>query len=198
MSQNSQTSQTSQTETSTQMPASHPVQRFIATTKTILKSNPTEVFYKHKKRNGRTAIRKITKTGRAHMFSWAEQSPLTGAWRKLGLRFDPMSNDIVRASNHGMVLRSHRLSPRSLRVLYRNIEMCRLPDLMERLNGGVVKLWFTKQNGELRTMFCTRESSEFNDDAEGGHLKVYDVEAKDWRAFRIDSIITVNDGFFLA
>jgi len=77
-------------------------------------------------------------------------------------------------------------------------------ELYELLHEGVVKVRFTKVNGELRLMKCTLDPAvlpphETNTDLPIDFpkpinenldvLRVWDVEAEGWRSFRLDSII---------
>lgn len=68
------------------------------------------------------------------------------------------------------------------------------------LNDNLVEVEFTKVNGDLRKMKCTKavvhipddklpagnSISKLNEDV----IRVYDVDVGDWRSFRADSIKT--------
>jgi len=73
--------------------------------------------------------------------------------------------------------------------------------MVEVLKNNVVKLTFTKKNGEARDMRCTlredllpqRDVSIDNPKERKSSnevIAVYDLEKKDWRSFRIDSVNT--------
>jgi len=77
-------------------------------------------------------------------------------------------------------------------------------ELLERLTNHVVEINFTKVSGELRKMRCTlrpdllppqidiEESIQTSDtNLESGRMNVWDVEASDWRSFRIESLLSV-------
>ena len=69
--------------------------------------------------------------------------------------------------------------------------------ILDTLLNEVVKVSFTKANGDARDMVCTlredllpktesKSSRKSNQEA----VAVYDLEKKDWRSFRVDSINT--------
>jgi len=72
------------------------------------------------------------------------------------------------------------------------------------LKDDTVVVTFTKKNGDERVMTCTLQESELpprvvKEDAETKPkkenlevLSVYDVNAKGWRSFRLDSIKSVK------
>ena len=69
--------------------------------------------------------------------------------------------------------------------------------ILDTLLNEVVKVSFTKANGEARDMLCTlREDLLPKTESKGSKKKneeavaVYDLEKKDWRSFRVDSINT--------
>jgi hypothetical protein len=72
--------------------------------------------------------------------------------------------------------------------------------LLEKLENGTVVVKFTTKKGIVRSMACTRsparipteqhpgvETPELN---QPGIVCVYDLLIKDWRAFRMDSVIS--------
>jgi predicted RNase H-like nuclease len=72
-------------------------------------------------------------------------------------------------------------------------------ELKSRLHEGVCKVAFTKVNGETRIMHCTlnesmipavavekEKSSPRKENVDV--IAAWDVEKKDWRSFRLDSI----------
>ena len=74
-------------------------------------------------------------------------------------------------------------------------------EFLERLHEHVIEVNFTKVSGEPRKMFCTlrndlippqqdigqKTPQRFSEDT----MRVYDVEAKGWRSFRLDSVTYV-------
>lgn len=77
------------------------------------------------------------------------------------------------------------------------------PQLKKLLQEEVATICFNKKDGTLRTMLCTLmpEHLPVEDKQEGDEVKtvkkqneesiaVWDLEKKDWRAFRIDSIVS--------
>lgn len=69
----------------------------------------------------------------------------------------------------------------------------------EYLHKGPTKVVFTKKDGTIREMICTLDARllaendalpEKNDGRKksGEVIRAYDLEKKDWRSFRIDSI----------
>jgi hypothetical protein len=77
--------------------------------------------------------------------------------------------------------------------------------IREAARAGVIDVQFTKKDGSLREMRCslqeqylpslmgdTETTTKDNPDV----LAVWDLEAKGWRSFRIDSVLimeTIND-----
>jgi len=74
-------------------------------------------------------------------------------------------------------------------------------DLKKLLHENTLSVLFTKKDGTKRTMICTlmaehlpvvdkREGDEIKKERKDSDLsiRVWDLEKKDWRAFRIDSI----------
>lgn len=68
--------------------------------------------------------------------------------------------------------------------------------LVEGLKRNLMKVVFTKVNGEERTMLCTLHESvlpeptitESTKKVNPDTISVWDTENDDWRSFRIDSI----------
>ena len=76
-------------------------------------------------------------------------------------------------------------------------------DLKKLLHEHIMSILFTKKDGTQRAMLCTLNSDLLPvvDKQEGDEVKkerkesidslrVWDIEKKDWRAFRIDSIVS--------
>jgi hypothetical protein len=76
-------------------------------------------------------------------------------------------------------------------------------DLKKLLHEHTLTVLFTKKDGTQRTMLCTlmpeylpvtdkQEGDEMKKERKGNNtsLRVWDLEKKDWRAFRIDSIVS--------
>jgi hypothetical protein len=81
-------------------------------------------------------------------------------------------------------------------------------ELKSRLHEGVCKVTFTKTNGETRIMHCTLNESmlqaavvEAEEKAPRKEnldvIAAWDVEKKDWRSFRLDSITSFDTEFNL-
>lgn len=80
-------------------------------------------------------------------------------------------------------------------------------ELRDHLNGllqaGIVEVVFTKKDGTIREMLCTLQADHLPPLVEGKEKKerkvnpdimsVYDIDAKGWRSFRLDSILEVNE-----
>jgi len=72
-----------------------------------------------------------------------------------------------------------------------------IENLVTALKNGVVTLKFRKVNGDIRIMKCTMSPSlipNFKESVSGrktplNSVSVWDLEKKDWRAFRTDSVI---------
>ena len=80
--------------------------------------------------------------------------------------------------------------------------------LLEELRENVVEVTFTKANGEERTLICTHrpdllpDITEKNFDKEkkeakkvktpGHQIRVYDLEAGQWKSFIFDNLITTQ------
>jgi hypothetical protein len=78
-------------------------------------------------------------------------------------------------------------------------KMIDIGDLKQKLHNGIVRVTFTKVNGEERIMDCTLMESLIpsTDLHEGSARKhsdevqpVWDTEKAAWRSFRIDSVIS--------
>ena len=76
-------------------------------------------------------------------------------------------------------------------------------DLKNLLHEHTMSVLFTKKDGTQRTMLCTlnpyllpvvdkQEGDEVKKERKESmdSLRVWDIEKKDWRAFRIDSIVS--------
>jgi hypothetical protein len=75
--------------------------------------------------------------------------------------------------------------------------------LQNTLRNGVHVVTFTKVDGTVRKMHCTLDQSYLPEFKQTGNrsqllveanphvLAVYDTSVKDWRSFRIDSVIDV-------
>jgi len=72
--------------------------------------------------------------------------------------------------------------------------------LISHLKMGPVKVTFIKKDGTERTMLCTldenvvppiEKKTERVKTSSEEVLPVYDLDAKGWRSFRLDSILTV-------
>jgi hypothetical protein len=75
--------------------------------------------------------------------------------------------------------------------------------IREAARAGVIDVQFTKKDGSLREMRCSLQEqylpplmgeTETKDNPDV--LAVWDLEAKGWRSFRIDSVLimeTIND-----
>jgi WYL_2, Sm-like SH3 beta-barrel fold len=75
--------------------------------------------------------------------------------------------------------------------------------IREAARAGVIDVQFTKKDGSLREMRCSLQEqylpplmgeAETKDNPDV--LAVWDLEAKGWRSFRIDSVLimeTIND-----
>jgi len=72
--------------------------------------------------------------------------------------------------------------------------------LVEGLKRNMMKVVFTKANGEERTMLCTLHESILPEQPISGIkkkenkdvLSVWDIDANGWRSFRMDSIKEVK------
>ena len=81
-------------------------------------------------------------------------------------------------------------------------------ELKSRLREGVCKVTFTKVDGDTRIMHCTLNESmmpelvvaEAKEKPRKENLDVvaaWDIEKKDWRSFRLDSIVSFDAEFNL-
>lgn len=76
--------------------------------------------------------------------------------------------------------------------------------LIENLFKGMIHVNFTKKNGELRYMRCTLVKEDIPEDKHPKSwdktepkeqekkdiVTVYDIDKKDWRSFRKDSVVS--------
>lgn len=73
--------------------------------------------------------------------------------------------------------------------------------MVEELQSGTKVVTFTKVNGEKRVMTCTLDANLITEDVREDVVKspkavneevlpVWDVNAKGWRSFRIDSVVS--------
>lgn len=80
-----------------------------------------------------------------------------------------------------------------------NIDEIFKEQALKDLRQGICKVTFTKANGEIRVMHCTLNESELppqkhieeeiqKKKPNPNALAVWDVQKKDWRSFRWDSI----------
>ena len=76
-----------------------------------------------------------------------------------------------------------------------------IPSLRNALREGVVRIAFTKVNGDERVMNCTLHSDhlppqtdivEHTTKQNANVLAVWDIDSKGWRSFRIDSVKEVT------
>ena len=75
--------------------------------------------------------------------------------------------------------------------------------LIEELRNDVFEIRFEKKDGSIRTMNATLDPEwlpEITDDKEPSNRKVnenvvvvWDIELKDWRSFRLDRVLSIND-----
>lgn len=71
--------------------------------------------------------------------------------------------------------------------------------LLNQLSQGPVEVTFTKKNGEIRKMKCTRSStlipSEFTPKGEAiniqndDNIRVFDLDKQSWRSFNFSSVV---------
>lgn len=65
-------------------------------------------------------------------------------------------------------------------------------DVIKSLEHGICKVRFTKNDGAERTMNCTLKENITPTNAGGernGTIVVYDTDKRDWRSFRIESVL---------
>ena len=72
-------------------------------------------------------------------------------------------------------------------------------EMINNLKEGVCEVVFTKVNGDKRTMLCTLSSEVLPEAVTSTStpttvneevVKCFDVEAKGWRSYRVDSVIS--------
>ena len=73
--------------------------------------------------------------------------------------------------------------------------------LKNLLKTNVIEVTFTKTNGDKRVLKCTLQENylpEYNGDStrkkNENVISVWDLENKDWRSFRFDSVISYQFG----
>ena len=73
--------------------------------------------------------------------------------------------------------------------------------LKNLLKTNVIEVTFTKANGDKRVLKCTLQEEylpEYNGDStrkkNENVISVWDIESKDWRSFRFDSVISYEFG----
>ena len=85
-----------------------------------------------------------------------------------------------------------------MRVLYMTYDKI---GLLEAARNNVITVRFTKVNGEERNMKCTllseylppqKDVEEITTKENPNVLAVWDIEAKGWRSFRVDSVLNVT------
>lgn len=92
------------------------------------------------------------------------------------------------------------------RIKANDIDLCNKPccgidfiNLQRALEKGVVKVTFTKANGELREMDATLaayllpETHQESNHPKGETMVVFDLDAEGWRSFRKDRVISVEE-----
>lgn len=81
-------------------------------------------------------------------------------------------------------------------------------ELKSRLQKGICKVTFTKANGETRIMYCTLSDDVIPPAIAEAEAKIprkenldviaaWDIEKKDWRSFRIESVTFFDSEFNL-
>jgi hypothetical protein len=75
-----------------------------------------------------------------------------------------------------------------------------LEQLVDKLSSNVCTVRFTKRDGTLRTLKCTRDLSKIPSEKHpldkinepfGGLVDVYDLVKQDWRSFNYDRLTEV-------
>ena len=143
------------------------------------------------------------------------------AWAELGLRYDSGLQTIAMkpdGQKHPMTLRSHRLTSGQKRIIDKHLPVCDVYELMATLRDKVTDICFIKKNGTLRRMKCSlkdhigdrsigiRKTAANHFTAVCGKrvilknnlLRVKDLKKNAWRSLYIDSIISVDQCFFIA
>lgn len=74
-------------------------------------------------------------------------------------------------------------------------ELLNREEFTEELKNGIILVNFTKVNGSVRDMRCTldpkylpSDTSTSNQKTHGDRLVVWDLDADDWRSFRLGSV----------
>lgn len=74
-------------------------------------------------------------------------------------------------------------------------------DVIQKLQRGVVRVNFTKKDGDTRDMKCTLLSSLIPQEMQpksdtkkitDSTIRVYDIDAQGWRSFIVENIISVD------
>ena len=75
--------------------------------------------------------------------------------------------------------------------------------IREGLHSKKLKISFTKKDGTIRDMICTLNSEMIipsklpsdnrNVKISNDYIRVFDLEANDWRSFRFDSVISIEN-----
>ena len=135
------------------------------------------------------------------------------AWAEQGLRYDPVLKVLARKpSDHAMTLRSHCLSLPEITPLF----FTDIRDLFAALRDQRTTICFIKKNGSMRRMCCTLAPMVANRPVfitqidglyharcgedilmKNNLLTLWDVDQQAWRSVYIDTIITVDQCFFL-
>ena len=80
--------------------------------------------------------------------------------------------------------------------------MIDVPQLRNQLHTNVMRVVFTKANGDIRSMVCTlmpehlppqKDIEEATTKNRDDVLAVWDIEAKGWRSFRTESVSSVME-----
>ena len=71
-------------------------------------------------------------------------------------------------------------------------------EMIEKLALGSVKVTFTKKDGTIREMLCTRKPTIIPEDKhpkglivekdEATTIRVFDIDKSEWRSFSVDSV----------
>lgn len=88
-----------------------------------------------------------------------------------------------------------------LELLAKDIRKKIRSEMIKELQSGTKVVTFTKVNGEKRVMTCTLDANLITEDVREDVVKspkavneevlpVWDVNAKGWRSFRIDSVVS--------
>jgi hypothetical protein len=72
-------------------------------------------------------------------------------------------------------------------------------EMIEKMGKGPLVVTFTKANGDLRRMVCTLRDVPYESyrdratKAKPNIVTVWDAEAQDWRCFKLESVISVEE-----